>query len=208
LPYLLIFAASTAYQIAKGGKLFTNLVKEGQSATKRLEIELTFFRGQANLPLVRRGLKNIVQMAEQSPEQLQPSLVKLTTFVDYILHQPASGKVPLEQEVESLRNYVDLTQQGLPNAISLDIPQDLAKGQYEIRPMQLIPFVENAFKDCKSVKQDKRVALTLNRKKNLLTLIITDALNSTVQTETGSRYEIPQPCIKHKLMINCFRKLD
>jgi LytS/YehU family sensor histidine kinase len=67
--------------------------------------------------------------------------------MQYMLYETDEDKVPLSMEVEYLQSYIDLQRQRfgekVPICVSLKTPPD---GFYEIEPMLLIPFVENAFK--------------------------------------------------------------
>jgi LytS/YehU family sensor histidine kinase len=82
----------------------------------------------------------------KSPE-LGPTILKLSSLMQYMLYETDEDKVPLSMEVEYLQSYIDLQRQRfgekVPICVSLKMPPD---GYYEIEPMLLIPFVENAFK--------------------------------------------------------------
>jgi LytS/YehU family sensor histidine kinase len=90
-------------------------------------------------------LNNMVALARKKSDLLEPSLIKLSQLMRYMLYE-TEDRVSLQREVEYLENYIDLQKQRFGNAVrittvvkDLDIP-------HEIEPMLLIPFVENAFK--------------------------------------------------------------
>ena len=91
-------------------------------------------------------LNNMVALARKKSDDLEPSLITLSSLLRYMLYETDEDKVPVEKEVEYLRNYIDLQKQRFGKNIQVNTDfNDVQKG-HSIEPMLLIPFVENAFK--------------------------------------------------------------
>ena len=64
----------------------------------------------------------------------------------YMLYEADEEKVELDKETEYLQSYIDLQQQRFGKNLKLCVSLEAIDDNYEIEPMLLIPFVENAFK--------------------------------------------------------------
>ena len=56
-------------------------------------------------------LNNMVALARKKSDELEPSLLKLSSLMQYMLQETDEEKVPLEKETEYLQSYIDLQQQ-------------------------------------------------------------------------------------------------
>ena len=73
-------------------------------------------------------------------------VLKLSSLMDYMLYEANAARVPLQKELEYIRNYIDLERMRYGNRVEVRYTEagDIAGRQ--IAPMLLLPFVENAFK--------------------------------------------------------------
>ena len=91
-------------------------------------------------------LNNMVALARKQSDQLEPSLIKLSSLMRYMLYETDEEKVSLEKETKYLQSYIDLQQQRFGKKVIINVTMYQADKMYDIEPMLLIPFVENAFK--------------------------------------------------------------
>lgn len=142
-PYLLVVAAAMVY------RLFQDKLSEEHGRQERenenLKTELSLLRMQVSPHFMFNVLNNMVALARKRSQQLEPSLIKLSSLMRYMLYE-ADGKVPLEKEIEYLQNYIDLQRQRFEGPMAITVEEGPMDGSLEIEPMLLIPFVENAFK--------------------------------------------------------------
>ena len=113
--------------------------------------ELALIRSQVNPHFLFNTLNNIYSLVYRKSDEAPDAVMKLSSIMRYMLYDSASPKVPLEKEIEYLKNFIEL--QNLrtkhPDFVSLEIEGNI-QGQ-TIAPMLLISFVENAFKhSCKN----------------------------------------------------------
>ena len=84
-------------------------------------------------------------MARLKSDQLEPSLIRLSGLMRYMLYESDETRVTLLREIEYVNSYIEL--QKIRYAKSLNIKENMDPGDNQlIEPMLLIPFIENAFK--------------------------------------------------------------
>lgn len=113
---------------------------------EHMAMELKFLRSQVNPHFLFNVLNNLVSMARHRSEQLEPSLIKLSGLMRYMLFESDERKIPLSTEVEYLENYIDLQKLRFGEGDPIEALLEIGDNEHLIEPMLLIPFVENAFK--------------------------------------------------------------
>ena len=86
----------------------------------------------------------------------------------YMLYETDEEKVSLESEIEYLQSYIDLQQQRLSKKVVVTVNMCKADKMYEIDPMLLIPFVENAFKHGTGFIENPHIDIELKTAGNIL----------------------------------------
>ena len=117
-----------------------------EKETENLKTELSFLRSQVSPHFMFNVLNNMVALARKQSDALEPSLIKLSSLLRYMLYETDEEKVLVEREIEYLNNYIDLQKQRFGKNIRITTSFDEREKGYTIEPMLLIPFVENAFK--------------------------------------------------------------
>ena len=141
--FLFFFASSTAYCLIKDRIYTERITREKQ--TENLRTELSFLRSQVSPHFMFNIMNNMVALARKKSDALEPSLIKLSALLRYMLYE-TQERVSLQKEVEYLQSYIDLQKQRFGNNVSIKSCMEKIDKGYEIEPMLLIPFVENAFK--------------------------------------------------------------
>jgi sensor histidine kinase YesM len=141
--FFFIIISSTAFRMIR------DRIKEAQRSrekeTENLKTELAFLRSQVSPHFMFNIMNNMVSLARKKSDLLEPSLIKLSSQLRYMLYE-TDEKVPLQKEIEYLQGYIDLQQQRFGNNVKIKSCMEKIDRNYEIEPMLLIPFVENAFK--------------------------------------------------------------
>ena len=88
-----------------------NETKAKERETENLKTELSFLRSQVSPHFMFNVLNNMVALARKHSDQLEPSLIKLSSLLRYMLYETNEQSVALEKEVEYLQSYIDLQQQ-------------------------------------------------------------------------------------------------
>ncbi len=164
--YLSILSASIAYQLILDKQKTDALVKERE--TENLKTELSLLRSQVSPHFMFNVLNNMVSMARKKSDLLEPSLIKLSSLMRYMLYETEEEKVSLEKEIDYLHSYIDLQQQRFGKKLTVNVSLDVGDDQYQIEPMLLIPFVENAFKHGTGTIEGATIQIDLTANKNIL----------------------------------------
>jgi two-component system LytT family sensor kinase len=142
--FLFFLASSIAYRLISDKTKADRLSKEKEN--ENLKTELSLLRSQASPHFMFNVLNNMVALARKKSDQLEPSLIKLSSLMRYMVYEADEDKVSLEKEVEYLQSYIDLQQQRVGKNVKISACFENIESGYNIEPMLLIPFVENAFK--------------------------------------------------------------
>jgi len=143
-PFLFIWAISTVYRVVSDKIKSDQTMKEKEN--ENLKSELTFLRSQVSPHFLFNVLNNMVAMARLKSDKLEPSIIKLSGLMRYMLYESDEQKVPLSREIEYITSYIDLQRLRFGKDMMICVEID-SKGDYHlIEPMLLIPFIENAFK--------------------------------------------------------------
>ena len=136
--------------ISTGYGLITHLVSQEkarqQERQERLQSELAFLRSQISPHFIFNILNSIVYLIRSRSPLAEPVTISLSELMRYMLYESADAQVPLEKELDYLKNYVEL--QKIRFGEDVDVRLHIAgeAGSHIIEPMLMIPFVENAFK--------------------------------------------------------------
>jgi two-component system LytT family sensor kinase len=173
--FLFILAGSTAYQMLKDRAEADR--NEREKVTENLKTELSLLRSQASPHFMFNVLNNMVALARKKSDLLEPSLLKFSSLMRYMLYETDEEKVPLEKETEYLQNYIDLQQQRFGKNVTITINMPPADENYVIEPMLLIPFVENAFKHGTGIIENAQINVQLLAEKGELNFTVANKYN-------------------------------
>ncbi len=185
-PYVMIIAMSTAYKLIVDRMRAERLGKEKEN--ENLKPELSLLRSQVNPHFMFNVLNNMVALARKKSPDLESSLIKLSSLMRYMLYEADEDKVPLEKELEYLQSYIDLQQQRFGRNMKVAVDLDMDPGQFQIEPMLLIPFVENAFKHGTGMIEDPEISIRMEVDANQMKFTVRNKFNPAAgdQKDRGS----------------------
>jgi two-component system LytT family sensor kinase len=184
--FLFILAASTAFRTIKDRMENERIIKEKERLAKekeneQLKTELSFLRSQVSPHFMFNVLNNMVALARKKSDILEPSLIKLSSLLRYMLYETDEEKVLLEKEIDYLRSYIDLQMQRFGSKVKVNVSMEDFDKSYFIEPMLLIPFVENAFKHGTGLIQNAEISVELKAQNNLLQFVVTNQHDNNSQ---------------------------
>ncbi|NQZ75068.1 MAG: histidine kinase [Ekhidna sp.] len=122
----------------------------------RLESELKFLRMQLHPHFLFNTLNNLYALTLKKSDQAPELVLKLSDLMDYMLYECGDNElVPLEREVEFIRNYFHIEQLRYGDRLETELEVQGAIEGKRIAPMIFLPFLENAFKHGASADLDK-----------------------------------------------------
>jgi two-component system LytT family sensor kinase len=178
-PCLFILACSTAFTMFRDRLISERLAKEKEN--ENLKTELSFLRSQVSPHFMFNVLNNMVALARKKSDALEPSLIKLSSLLRYMLYETDEEKVLLEREAEYLQSYIDLQVQRFGKKVRVNVQMDEIDRSYFIEPMLLIPFVENAFKHGTGLIENAEINIEMKAKNNMLQFTVSNQYNPSEQ---------------------------
>ncbi|MBZ5858668.1 sensor histidine kinase [Flavihumibacter profundi] len=164
--FLFMLATSTAIRMGIDRIRAEKLADE--KINENLKTELSLLRSQVSPHFMFNVLNNMVALARKKSDLLEPSLIKLSSLMRYMLYDVDGEKVSLEKEIEYLESYIDLQKQRISKNVIITTDFKEADRSLEIEPMLLIPFVENAFKHGTGIIDQAAIDIELTTKNSLL----------------------------------------
>ena len=195
--YIFILASSTAYQMIRDKIKSERLAKEKEN--ENLKTELSFLRSQVSPHFMFNVLNNMVALARKQSDLLEPSLIKLSSLLRYMLYETDEDKVPLEKEIDYLNSYIELQSQRFGKKIIITTSFESVYDGYVIEPMLLIPFVENAFKHGTGLIPDARIDIHLKLEKEQLSFVARNRYTDTAETPKDKTSGIGLNNVKRRL---------
>ncbi len=184
-PYLFILACSTAYRMIQDRMRTEQLSQEKE--TENLKTELSFLRSQVNPHFMFNVLNNMVALARKKSDLLEPSLIQLSSLLRYMLYETDEDKVPLQKEVDYLHSYIDLQKQRFGKNLLVKTNVEICDTHYEIEPMLLIPFVENAFKHGTGMIEEPTIVVELKAANKQVHFLVRNKTSSSVIEEVKDK---------------------
>ncbi len=117
-----------------------------QAEADKANAELSFLKAQINPHFLFNTLNNIYSLAITRNEHTAESIMKLSNIMRYVTDDVREDFVSLENEIECLRDYIDLQKLRLGRKMKVDfIVEGVVTGK-KIAPLILMNFIENVFK--------------------------------------------------------------
>lgn len=174
--FLFHLACSIAYKTIRDKIIADNLANEREN--ENLKTELSLLRSQVSPHFMFNVLNNMVALARKKSDLLEPSLIKLSSLMRYMLYETEEEKVSLEKEIDYLQSYIDLQQQRFSKKVVINTNLNSPDKFYDIQPMLLIPFVENAFKHGTGMIENAEINIDLKADKNWLYFTVSNKYNA------------------------------
>ena len=176
--------ASILYRLISDRNRFERLEKEARA--QRLDAELKFLRSQVSPHFLFNMLTNMVALARQKSDQLEPSLIQLSELLRYMLYDSTESKIDVEKEIKTIENYVSLQQLRFGEDVRITLNVDKQDPDCPIESMLLVPFIENAFKHGVGMVRDPFIEITVKVQNKVLVFECRNNYNSTNHSKDGN----------------------
>lgn len=167
IPFLL---TGILFRLISDRVKFERLEKEARA--QQLSSELKFLRSQISPHFLFNMMTNMVALARQKSDMLEPSLIRLSELLRYMLYDSQDSRISIANEAEHLNNYIALQKLRFDNDVKVTVAINVNNTGRQIEPMLLIPFVENAFKHGIGLVDDAFISIQLTETENALTFDI------------------------------------
>ncbi len=199
IPFcVFILLTSTVYSFVKGNFIKEKEIKEKNA--ENLKTELSFLRSQISPHFIFNTLNNIVSLARKKSDLLEPSLLKLSGLMRYMLYEADDEIVSIQKEIEYLNYYIELQKLRFGEDVEINffiqIPPNT---NFDIVPMLLVPFVENAFKHGMVLIKNPQIDIHLIITGNRLSFSVKNRYNPGVHEEKDKSSGIGLNNVKRRL---------
>lgn len=128
---------------------------------EKLNTELSFLKSQINPHFFFNTLNNIYSLSITGSDKTAPTILKLSSIMRYILSDTRINEVPIQSEIEFIKNYIDLQAVRLTDKVKVDFTTQNIVPETAIEPLLFLPFIENAFKYGISTKEKSTIKISL-----------------------------------------------
>lgn len=186
MVYMLVAGLSVAIRMTGGWYKVDSMKKELEKS--QTEAELQNLKSQLNPHFLFNTLNNIYSLIAFSPERAQEAVHDLSRLLRYVLYESNHPSVPLEKEVDFIRNYVELMRIRLPRHVDVQTHISAIAPGTQIAPLLFISLIENAFKHGVSNDKPSFIHLDIHQEKEKVVCAIRNSYfpKDTAQDKSGS----------------------
>ena len=113
---------------------------------KLKEAELKLLKAQIHPHFLFNTLNNLYGLTLEKSDDAPDLVLRLSEILDYILYRCDAKSVFLSEEINNLKNYIEIEKIRYSNKLNLDLNFPNEIPNLKIAPLIILPFVENAFK--------------------------------------------------------------
>lgn len=148
LSLWLMFVLVAGYGLAVSfvGELYEQQLLKRRIEAQRDKAELAMFKAQISPHFLFNTLNTLYSLVIGTSEKAESAFVKFSELLRYSYVTVNQETVALGQEIDYIRNYVDLQMIRLNGNTRLDWEDTVGNPDARIAPMLMLTFVENAFK--------------------------------------------------------------
>lgn len=144
LLYVLVAGASVALRMT--GRWYAAESARKDLEHRRSEAELQNLKSQLNPHFLFNTLNNIYSLIQIDPAKAQSAVHDLSHLLRYVLYGGSHEKVPLQDELDFLKEYIALMRIRLPRDVDVRVDMPERTSGEMVAPLMFITLVENAFK--------------------------------------------------------------
>jgi LytS/YehU family sensor histidine kinase len=174
LVFAIIFIISSGLRIVKewyGAEEQAKDIRHEQTVT-----ELSLLRAQVNPHFLFNTLNNIYSLSLRKSDDAPQAVMRLADIMRYVLSDAQSEHVPLDKDLSALSEYIELQELRLTDKVTIDYTLSGRTEGYEIAPLILMTFVENAFKYGVSTHESSLIEIRISMDQHNLTALVINKL--------------------------------
>jgi two-component system, LytTR family, sensor kinase len=162
-------------------------LKGMETALAKSNADLQFLRSQINPHFLFNALNTPYGTAlKENSEHTAEGIQKLGDMMRFMLHENNLDFIPMDKEIDYLKNYIALQKLRTQSSPSILIEDNIdeAKCNRTIAPMLLIPFIENAFKHGISLKEKSWINISLDCTDNIINFEVRNSIHAHTESDT------------------------
>jgi Histidine kinase/GHKL domain len=152
IRFFFTFLCLTTVKYLKDG--FMEQYRTSERRKLQVESELQNLKAQVSPHFLFNTMHNFYGLAVEKSEKLPILMVRLADLLRYSLYETQSAFVPLNREIAYLEDYIELEKIRLEDSLRFRFDKHGdATENWQIAPLILVVFLENAFKHAKNADQ-------------------------------------------------------
>jgi two-component system, LytTR family, sensor kinase len=141
---LFYFVFATALHLSKQWSVQRDLIRKIE--LEKLNTELEYLKAQINPHFLFNSINTIYFQIDKQNISARETLSKFSDMLRYQLYECNGHEIPVEKELSYLKNYVELQKLRRDENYGIDFFCAEGLSNFNLPPLLLVPFVENAFK--------------------------------------------------------------
>lgn len=144
IVFIAVWSLSTALYIIRLWRISEERAVRAEA--EKAQAELSFLKAQINPHFLFNTLNNIYSLAIVQNPHTADSILKLSNIMRYVTDDIREDFVPLEHEIECMKDYIDLQRLRLGSKMQVHFEVSGNPIGRTIVPLVLMTFIENVFK--------------------------------------------------------------
>jgi len=138
-----VIAVATAITLLK--RWYLKQKEKERLDKEKLITDLQLLKAQIHPKFLFTSLDTIYAITQKNADKASLLLLKLADILSYMLYDTDSALVPLEKEIEIIKDYLSLQKTIFADLLEIDIAEKGQRTNHAIAPLLLLPLIENSF---------------------------------------------------------------
>lgn len=165
------------------------------------QTQLSNLKKQLNPHFLFNTLNTIYGISLKFPERTSELIIKVSQLLRYQMESSDRASVSIDDEIDFISSYIELERERLGYRTKIDFDYQQEEGvNYQIAPMLLITFVENAFKHGTCSIEDCYVTIAIKIEKGSLYLHVKNSVPTKKRNVFSAKIGLENTVARLKLL--------
>ncbi len=184
--FLFVVVLSFSAVVALLSELYRQSLYRQSVEFEKKKAELALYKAQINPHFLFNTLNTLLGMVITKSERAEDAFVQFATLMRYMYSNSDKDMIPLQTELEYITQYIELQRYRLNDNTQLNITlcDEEQASKYQIAPMLLITFVENALKYGVSADEKSTIDINVSLKGGVMHLTVANPIFTTASSDS------------------------
>lgn len=185
LPFIHVGAIAASIKLLKYWYFQRRQTVEAEQ--QRAVAELQLLKAQLHPHFLFNTLNNLYSHTLEFSPKSPDIVMKLSGLLRFMIYESNVARIPLARELELMQNYIALEQMRYGDRLDISVTISGAVEKYQIAPLLILPFLENAFKHGTSRQIDQCwINFNLTFEGNEMHLNLVNSIEPDLELRNGS----------------------